>query len=677
VDLFVTNATGALYTEKTKNFLYENLTTKENSWINIKCVGIKSNKSAIGAKVRVNATIDGKTFWQMQEISGQTGAAGQNSLNVEFGLGDATIIDTLKIEWPSHIVRVRTKVPLNQFLTIHEGIPPEIINHTPPLAPQLAGQDIAIKANISDKDDDLSEVTLYYRKGGEAIFTSKSMSKTGNTSYEATIPGNDVTSRGVTYYIYAKDALDLDDRRPKPATKFFPVQVKVNDPGVTKETAQSAGNEQTAYRLISLPFDVDNKSPRDVLEDDLDAYNIKKWRLFALKRDQKYAEFPDPLTNMAPGKAFWLIVKNAGKIIDTGAGISIQTDTVFSTPLHPQWNFVANPYNFSIPLSNVKLKIGNALKPGDSLKIRTFLGHWNNPANEKITELKPFEGYAVFNDTSSTSTLFIDPNLSNPLSFLSKVATKTEDGQSVWSIRILAQCQEAVDEDNSAAIVPGASNTWDEFDQPEPPVIGEYVSVYFPHPEWGRLAKIYCTDFRPEAAEGHVWPFEVKTNISDKVNLTFEGLDKVPPELEVWLVDEALKITQNLRETNHYAVAGSEHPKQLKLVVGKRDFVGEKLAEAQAIPTTYELSQNFPNPFNPATTIRYGLPKAERVTLKIYNLLGAEVATLVNDEPKAAGYHVAIWDGRNKDGEVVASGVYIYRIRAGSFSVTKKMALVK
>jgi hypothetical protein len=76
-------------------------------------------------------------------------------------------------------------------------------------------------------------------------------------------------------------------------------------------------------------------------------------------------------------------------------------------------------------------------------------------------------------------------------------------------------------------------------------------------------------------------------------------------------------------------------------------------------------------------TIRYGLPKAERVTLKIYNLLGAEVATLVDNEQKAAGYHAAVWDGWNKTGRVVASGVYVYRLRAGSFVMPKKLALVK
>jgi flagellar hook assembly protein FlgD len=65
------------------------------------------------------------------------------------------------------------------------------------------------------------------------------------------------------------------------------------------------------------------------------------------------------------------------------------------------------------------------------------------------------------------------------------------------------------------------------------------------------------------------------------------------------------------------------------------------------------------------------------VTLKIYNLLGSEVATLVDNEQKVAGYHAAVWDGRDKAGRVVASGVYVYRLQAGSFSSTKKLALVK
>ena len=297
---------------------------------------------------------------------------------------------------------------------------------------------------------------------------------------------------------------------------------------------------------------------------------------------------------------------------------------------------------------------------------------WKSIVDDSSGAMRPFEGYAVYVD--SADALQINPDLTEATSAFSK-KLYLENIQ--WAIRILAQCQYARDEDNFAAVISVASDHRDDLDHPEPPIIGEYVSVYFPHREWNTLAKTYCIDARPEPSKGEVWDFEVKTNIRDKVHLTFEGIESVPPEFEVWLTDDALRITQNLRETNGYIVAGSEHPKSLKLVVGKKDFIKEKLAQSQLIPTHYELSQNFPNPFNPVTTIRYGLPQAGRVSLKIYNLLGEEVALIMNDELQSAGYHVAIWDGRDRNGVYVASGVYVYRMQAGSFVSAKKLALIK
>jgi hypothetical protein len=104
--------------------------------------------------------------------------------------------------------------------------------------------------------------------------------------------------------------------------------------------------------------------------------------------------------------------------------------------------------------------------------------------------------------------------------------------------------------------------------------------------------------------------------------------------------------------------------------------------ETEPLPQDFSLLQNYPNPFNPTTTIRYALPEAARVNLSIYNMLGQRVATLT-DEAQNAGYHEAIWDGRNEAGVPVASGVYFYKIDAtpsagGSpFINLKKMVLLK
>ncbi len=98
--------------------------------------------------------------------------------------------------------------------------------------------------------------------------------------------------------------------------------------------------------------------------------------------------------------------------------------------------------------------------------------------------------------------------------------------------------------------------------------------------------------------------------------------------------------------------------------------VGVEVAQT-AIPTVYSLSQNYPNPFNPSTTIEFGLPTASNVTLKVYNMLGEEVASIVN-QAMNAGYHTVTFDGSK-----FTSGMYIYRITAGNFVQVKKMMMLK
>jgi hypothetical protein len=95
------------------------------------------------------------------------------------------------------------------------------------------------------------------------------------------------------------------------------------------------------------------------------------------------------------------------------------------------------------------------------------------------------------------------------------------------------------------------------------------------------------------------------------------------------------------------------------------------IASTQPIPQEFSLSPNYPNPFNPATTIEYNLPKAARVQLKVYNVLGQEVATLV-DGIVTAGQHSVSFNASN-----LASGIYLYKIAAGTFVSTRKMVLVK
>ncbi|MTI87172.1 MAG: redoxin domain-containing protein [Balneolaceae bacterium] len=113
------------------------------------------------------------------------------------------------------------------------------------------------------------------------------------------------------------------------------------------------------------------------------------------------------------------------------------------------------------------------------------------------------------------------------------------------------------------------------------------------------------------------------------------------------------------------------------------DTIEESLSEVvtssegpTTIPDRLSLSQNYPNPFNPATTIRYTLQKPGRVALKIYNILGAEVATLV-DGWQSAGSKTLRWDATSPSGNAPPSGIYIYQLTTADQQITKKMILLK
>ncbi len=99
-------------------------------------------------------------------------------------------------------------------------------------------------------------------------------------------------------------------------------------------------------------------------------------------------------------------------------------------------------------------------------------------------------------------------------------------------------------------------------------------------------------------------------------------------------------------------------------------------AEGNILPEFFQLHQNYPNPLNPSTTIRYEVPSRSHVILKIYNLLGQEVSTLI-DEEKSPGRFTVQWDARNRFGQHVSSGVYLYRLVAGDFVQARKMLLLR
>jgi hypothetical protein len=118
---------------------------------------------------------------------------------------------------------------------------------------------------------------------------------------------------------------------------------------------------------------------------------------------------------------------------------------------------------------------------------------------------------------------------------------------------------------------------------------------------------------------------------------------------------------------------------QLRIVFKARPDKPVSVDEYQSsenFPNHFNLSQNYPNPFNPETSISYALPKPAHVVLKVYDILGRQARTLVN-EMKPAGRHRVTWNGRDAQGLALPSGIYLYKIQAGEFEAVRKMLLAK
>jgi hypothetical protein len=167
--------------------------------------------------------------------------------------------------------------------------------------------------------------------------------------------------------------------------------------------------------------------------------------------------------------------------------------------------------------------------------------------------------------------------------------------------------------------------------------------------------------WRPENALNMVWPLEENLAYTNQTMKT-AGMGGFPlgdlyhwwpTEYKAWKAQAA---TENARITT-WLTTGKDGGTGVQSVAGN--------------PETYELAQNYPNPFNPETQIKYSIPEKANVTLKVYNILGLEIATLFNGAQQAGNY-TATFNGKN-----LASGVYFYRLQAGNVSLTKKLMLMK
>ena len=513
------------------------------------------------------------------------------------------------------------------------------------------GEDVVVTLSLPD-DFQPFEKDLLYRSTGETAYRVTDLVGDG-PEFQGIIPGVIAQLAGVEFFALITDGTDAVTAPPVDAELnpfFLPVRV---------EQLQSLVEPvEWTYQMVSVPLVLDDTEIDAVLMDDYGEYDTRRLRLFRWQGDA-YAEYPDIEGGFDVGKGFWLIT-NESKPFDIENGESVNPIEEFQLELQPGWNQIGNPFALTIPwpagTTDPRIEAPVAFDGVEFLYDQTVLVPWL--------------GYFVFNQASVPLTVLLR----------ARGAIESKRGASHnepldYRLRLLAETAKSRLKDLSTYIgfSEQATSGMDPLDRSEAPPIGEYVRISVVE-EGNR----YAGNVKPLGEGGQYWDLEVDgtvTNEAIQVRLVEEGV--LPEGYQVHVLDQdneyALAVDDSTFTIN---LSTSDTVRKLRLIIGAPSFVEESREGIALQPTEFRLDQNFPNPFDDETTIRYRLGAASLVSVDIYNMIGQRVRQLVSTTAEAGLYELQ-WDGRDDRGRALASGLYIYRLRAGEFTESRKMVIVR
>jgi hypothetical protein len=492
--------------------------------------------------------------------------------------------------------------------------------------------------------------SLFYRRAGETAYGSTPMTRNAD-SINGIVPGDFVTLRGVEYYV----------KVTVPGGQEIFVNTSGN-PGVIRVAVGTIPSpltqERVTYKMVSVPLSLQMTGVKDVLDDDFGEYDPRLWRLFRWEGGA-YQEYLLIDSSFSPGTSFWLI-SHEGKSFDVDGGLSVDSDNPFTITLQPGWNQIASPFAFRTMWDTTGLS-------GVSLPSRFDGVEYQMPTNV----LEPWDGYFVENTGTSPIQVSVQPR-EIPLG---KVPATPSDGEgSDFELRLAATLEGSgfMDSHNYVGLHPDARTGRDRFDIAEPPAIGDNLGLSVIDG-----TERFMRNVKPPTDEGHFWDFLLTSSIAGRAHVALTQSGEVPAGFSIFVLDNDRFMMIPIEENSFLAeVENAAEVRSFRVIIGTGQFAEANSGGIPLVPLSYLLEQNFPNPFNPETTIRYQLSERTHVLLEVFNILGQRVKTLVNEE-QVTGLYSAIWRGDNIAGSPVGSGVYFYRLTTREFVSTRKLVLIR
>ena len=439
------------------------------------------------------------------------------------------------------------------------------------------------------------------------------------------------------------------------------------------------------YSTPTMEFSIDSLSMSNTFSHYPDGIASERWRMMSwpgvldnnaletssLERGYVFYDWDIPTNNwtkpetIEPGKAYWFKHKyknNASFSNSKSAGTALPL-VDYEIELNQGWNIIGSPFSFPVEVQYDARDISGLYLFGEEGSGDGWSQHQG--------KMSPWAGYAIHAETGGLSITL------NPFPATNEQALAGRIAENGWSIHLHVDGEYFFDHSNVIGRQDDAMDYEDGYDVPSLPNLDHFIKLSMDLNNNSNFN--FSSDIRSIDDFNGVWNLRLNgKGHLNPVTVSADVNSSLPQGLVVQVVDIPNRIVYDQFLADGITIDDKlMEGYDMKLVAGDQQYVEETVLKILSeIPEEFSLSQNYPNPFNPLTKIDFSLPKTGRVVITIYNLLGQEVTTLIN-ERLDYGYHTVTWQGTDRMGRPVGSGVYFSELKSAGNRKTRKMLLLK
>jgi hypothetical protein len=445
------------------------------------------------------------------------------------------------------------------------------------------------------------------------------------------------------------------------------------------EDVESPALPAMQHRMISFPLSTGAAKAKDLLEDDLGEPDRAEWRLGRWSASAETClEHPADLgAPLDAGFGFWLITRESRTLRASGLSVFPPSSERFFPILlqgsagSVAWTQIGQPFAFPVNWSDCFIREAN--RNLHTVEGAAALGLIENVAYSFVYEdgaghyiasstLDPWGGYFVNNISGIDLELLVPIREAAPSKGL-PAPSLPDARMGEWVLRL-----RAVSGDRSGEIVvgerAGARDRWDPFDHfvPPPPAREEALLV-LRNPGGMPAPGDLRADVRAVAPEVLSWALGLRLEALVEVQLTAEAGENLPDDFEAFLLDPVTGSSTPLRGdfVQRVVPRPGERSREFRIVAGPPLALSAQGYEALRPDAAFSIERPYPNPATRGTTLRFAIPEAGPVRLRLFNIEGRLVRELAN-ETRSSGEQIVAWDGRDSRGREVGPGVYFFRL---------------